>query len=98
MTHKLESDIEREFASRVHQRGGLCLKWESPGWNGAPDRILLLPEGKSAFLEFKQPGERPRPLQVKRHHQLRELGYLVYVVDNVECLDNILKEVSQSCR
>ena len=38
-----ESRIERRLASAVKTQGGLCLKFISPGWDGAPDRLTLLP-------------------------------------------------------
>lgn len=46
-----------------------------------PDRIVLLPGGKMAFVEVKALGEKPRPLQLARHQLLRRLGFKVYVLD-----------------
>ena len=51
-----ESRIERRLASAVKTQGGLCLKFISPGWDGAPDRLTLLPRGRMAFVELKAPG------------------------------------------
>ena len=70
--------------------GGLCLKFVSPGWEGAPDRICLFPSGKIFFVEVKRPGAKPRPLQVKRHEELRELGFRVYVLDSKEMIPDLL--------
>ena len=79
-----ERDIERALITAVRKTGGLCLKFVSPGWDGAPDRICLWPGGKIKFVELKKPGAKPRPLQVKRMEQLRKLGFDVAVVDSLE--------------
>jgi hypothetical protein len=58
-----------------------------------PDRIVLLPCGQCAFVEVKQKGEKPRPLQEARHGMLRRLGFKVYVLDDVEQIPHILSEM-----
>ena len=44
--------------------GGICPKLVSPGFDGMPDRMVLLPNGRIGFVEVKAPGEKPRPLQL----------------------------------
>ena len=41
-----EKYIEQQLVLEIKKRNGLCLKFVSPGWNGAPDRLVLLPDGK----------------------------------------------------
>ena len=65
----------------------------SPSLTGVPDRIVLLPRGKIGFVEVKRPGERPRPIQVKRIEELRELGFKVFVLDDEKDIDEILKKI-----
>lgn len=89
-----ERDIERRLVRAIQNLGGLCPKWVSPGWDGVPDRIVLLPEGHIAFVELKAPGEKPRPLQVRRKRQLESLGFKVYVIDSKEQIGGMLDEVS----
>ena len=71
-----EKTIEQKLTATVKQCGGICPKFTSPGFDGMPDRIVLLPHGRMAFVEVKAPGEKPRPLQEARHGMLRRLGFL----------------------
>ena len=73
--------------------GGLALKFISPGYDGVPDRIVLFPGGRIAFVEVKAPGKTLRPLQVRRKRQLESLGFKVYVLDAAEQIDEILKAI-----
>lgn len=61
----LERVIESRLRQEAKKRGGMALKFVSPGMNGVPDRIVLLPGGKVAFVELKAPGKMPRALQEK---------------------------------
>ena len=90
-----EKVIEQRLVKEVKARGGLCLKWVSPGFAGVPDRIILLPHGKIAFAEIKAPGEVPRPLQASRHRLLRRLGAKVFVIDRPEQIGGILDEMEK---
>ena len=92
----LERIIERRLRTETQKRKGLALKFVSPGIDGVPDRIVLLPGGRMAFVELKAPGKKPRPLQVRRKEQLEALGFLVYCVDGVEQIGGVLDEISAS--
>ncbi len=89
----LEKAIERNLVEAARRRGGLALKFVSPGMDGVPDRIVLLPHGKLAFVELKAPGKTLRPLQVRRKEQLEALGFSVYCVDGVKQIGGILDEI-----
>ena len=88
-----ESQIERMFVQTVKKNGGLAPKFVSPGWDGVPDRLVLLPGGHMAFVELKAPGKKLRPLQVKRKRQLEKLGFRVYVIDGQEQIGGVLDEI-----
>ena len=88
-----EKQIEQRLVKAVKARGGLCPKLVSPGTDGMPDRMVLLPDFHMGFVEVKAPGEKPRPLQQRRHEQLRELGYKVSVLDDPEQIPPILDEI-----
>lgn len=89
-----EKDIERQLAIASHRSGGLALKFTSPGMAGVPDRILLMPSGRAAFVEVKAPGKRLRPLQKKRKQQLEALGFRVFVIDLPDQIGGVLDELS----
>lgn len=88
-----EKIIEKHLADAVRQSGGLAPKFTSPGFDGMPDRIVLLPGGHIGFVEVKAPGKVPRPLQEARHRLLRQLGFRVYVLDNTSQIGGILNEI-----
>lgn len=77
----------------MKNRGGICPKFVSPGFDEMPDRLVLLPDGRMAFAEIKAPGKKPRPLQVSRHKLLRRLGYRVYVIDGTEQIGGVIDEI-----
>ena len=91
-----ESTIEKQLVKAVGQSGGLAIKLVSPGWAGAPDRLILMPGGKLAFVELKAPGQVLRPLQVRRKRQLEALGFSVYCIDSPEQIGGILSEIQSS--
>jgi len=88
-----EVTLERRLRSEIQRRGGQARKFVSPGWAGAPDRLVLMPGGRAWFVEVKRPGARPRPLQEYRAKELEALGFQVRVVSSVEELHGFLAEV-----
>ena len=88
-----EKRIERRLVRMTSQMGGMALKFVSPGCDGVPDRLVLLPGGKVGFVELKAPGKKPRPLQVRRISQIRRLGFLVFVVDGTEQITEVLRKI-----
>ena len=88
-----EKQIEQKLVKAAKDMGGLAIKFTSPGFDGMPDRLVLLPEGKIAFVEVKAPGKTMRPLQEKRKRQLETLGFLVFCIDQPEQIGGILTEI-----
>lgn len=90
---KSEKQIEQSLVKAVKNMGGYALKFVSPGFDGMPDRIVLLPHGVMAFVEVKALGKKPRPLQVSRHGLLQRLGFKVYVLDDMNQIGGILDDI-----
>ena len=89
----LENKIENKLTMMVKKAGGIAVKFVSPSLAGIPDRLVLLPDGLIAFVELKAPGKSPRPLQLSRHRLLRSLGFKVYVIDDMNQIEKMLKEL-----
>lgn len=90
-----EKQIERKLVDAVKRENGMCPKLVCPGTDGMPDRLVLLPCGQIGFVEVKAPGQKPRPLQVKRHRELAALGFPVYVLDDPEQISIILTAIQK---
>lgn len=90
----LESKIEQHLVREVQLIGGQALKLNTSK-RGMPDRIVLLPGGRTIFVELKAPGKKPRPLQIKRLRELSFLGFRVEVIDTREKVNLFIKEVVQ---
>ena len=91
-----EKQIEQKLVKAVKNISGMCPKLVSPGTDGMPDRMVLLPGCRIGFVEVKAPGQNPRPLQERRHTQLRELGFHVFVLDDAEQIPEIIAEVKEN--
>lgn len=93
-----EKHIEQKLVKAVKDKGGIAPKFTSPGFDGMPDRIILLPNGRMGFVETKAPSKKPRPLQEARHNLLRRLGFKVYVVDGMEQIGSVLDEIGEESK
>lgn len=89
-----EKVLERKLVDAVKAMGGIAPKYISPNFYGMPDRLVLIPVGRLAFVEVKRYGEHPRPLQEVRHGMLRRLGFKVYVLDHPEQIKQILEDIA----
>ena len=93
-----ERDIEAYLVKRVKELGGEVRKVKWIGRAHAPDRLVMLPECRSAFaedaetlwVELNAPGIKPRPGQLREHERMRRLGQRVEVVDSVDGVDEVL--------
>ena len=90
-----ECDVEHKLVKATCAKHGMALKFISPGTAGVPDRIVLMPHGRMAFVEVKAPGQKLRPLQLRRKKQLEKLGYRVFVLDDKAKIDEILKQIGE---
>jgi len=91
-----ENVIERKLRTEAKKFGGMAAKFVSPGLDGVPDRLVLLPGGRCGFVELKAPGKKLRPLQEKRKKQLEALGFPVYCIDGIEQIGGVLNEIQST--
>ncbi len=88
-----ESELEKEFCAAVSHAGGKAYKFISPGNAGVPDRLVVLPGGRTGFVELKQAGSRPRKLQQFRMRELERLGCYTAVVDSRESAEAVMAQL-----
>ena len=91
-----EKILERKLVSAVKMMGGICPKFISPGLDGVPDRIILLPDGHIGFAEIKTTGQKMRPLQIRRKKQFEKLGFSVFLLNGPEQIGGIIDEIRSS--
>ena len=84
---EIEKDIERKLVALVKKYGGRCEKLVNVGCKGFPDRTILLPNGKTIYVETKRPkGGRYSAMQNKWRDWLHALGCSYYRIKDVEQL------------
>ena len=91
-----EKELELMLVKEVKRRGGRAFKFISPGINGVPDRLVLLPGGSAGFVEVKAPGKKMRPNQIKRKSELEGLGFLVYCLDSPEDIGGVVDGIARN--
>lgn len=75
----LESELKRRCSKQLESWGWEVCHIIQCNKNGYPD-TLILRMGTARFLEFKQPGKHPTPLQIYRHDKLKVAGFEVKIV------------------
>lgn len=86
-----EKVIEDYLRRKVKEAGGIAYKFISPGNSGVPDRLVLLPEGRTVFVELKAAGKESTPIQLLQHKKIRALGFQVSVIDTKEKVDEFIR-------
>lgn len=90
-----EKQLEEKLVRAVKNRGGKAFKFVSPGQDGVPDRLVILPGGKIGFVEVKKPGK--GKLRKIQKHQLKKLTALsckCYVLDDPLDIQSILCDIN----
>lgn len=88
-----ESTLERKARLAVERIGGKMPKWVSPGNRGVPDRLVILPGGRTVYVEMKAPGKPLDPLQRKWRKTLTAMGHQHYKIDCEADIDRFIQEV-----
>ena len=84
-----ERDIESHLVDLAERYGWLVRKIRYIGRNGAPDRMLIDPDGNVTFVELKAPGKRAKPLQHHEHIRLTTYGQRVVTIDSIKGVEEL---------
>jgi len=60
-----------------------------------PDRILLLPNAVTIFVETKRPGKDLRSGQERAFKRLKKLGYACFMCDTKAKVDKLMLKISE---
>lgn len=91
-----EKDIEKILMTEVKKLGGRAYKWVSPGNDGVPDRIVILPNREPIFVELKTEKGRLSPLQAVQIDRLMSLGQHVEVLYGPDEVKRFLEKCKRS--
>jgi hypothetical protein len=87
-SYMLESARKKRCTRALEEWGWEVIHLIQTNKNGIPD-TLALRLGIVVFIEFKQPGKRPDPLQEYRHKKLREHGFTVLIVHDLSDIGHL---------
>lgn len=91
-----EDTVERHLMRQVKALRGMVLKLPAIWYTGIPDRLVLLPQARVAFVELKRPkGGRYEPLQPWWLKRLAKLGFTVATLHTKEAVDDFLKDLTR---
>ena len=79
-----ERKIVSEVVKFAESRGWVHRKVVYQNRAGAPDDWFFTFPERLIIIEFKRPGEVPKPHQQREIDRLRKLGFKVHVIDNIE--------------
>jgi Holliday junction resolvase len=84
----LESKIQSSIRTHLERQGWFVTKLLQTSTNGIPD-LMALRQGKVVFIEVKQPGRKPSPLQEYRIGQLRKEGFEVIIATSKKDVEQL---------
>ena len=89
----LEREIEKKLVDGVRKLGGRAYKFVSPGNDGVPDRIVVLPGISPVFVELKTETGKLSSLQNVQIKKLKDLGQDVRILYGLEDVKRFLEEM-----
>lgn len=93
-----ERDTEKRLRREIERLGGTLMKFVSPGNDGVPDRVALLPDGRIFFVELKAPAGKLSPVQKFQIAKLRKLGQTVRIVYGREGAEELLADLRREVK
>lgn len=89
---ELEASIEAYFNKTIRQFGGIPIKL-APTQKGLPDRLILMPLGRSYLVELKTYRGTRSAMQIFWHSRVADLGHEVYTIYGRTGIDDWVREV-----
>ncbi len=91
-----ERDVEKWLCNQVKKLGGHAYKFVSPGCDGVPDRIIILPGGRVYFVELKTDKGQPSLIQEWQMRFLSDLGCDVRLIRGMDEARVFIEEVQDA--
>lgn len=92
----IEKRLEARLKNEIKKMGGKCIKMTPQGENGFPDRLILMPGGKTYLAELKSGAKGVvSPIQQHQIRQLKYLGYDARIISTREALDSFLEAIEK---
>ena len=89
----LESETEKWTKKKVIEMGGLFFKFVSPGNDGVPDRIAILPGGRIILVEMKTEKGKTSPVQERQIGRIRGCGCDCRVIHGRKEAEEFIDEI-----
>lgn len=93
-----ESTIESKLRDGVKRLGGRAYKFVSPGNDGVPDRLVVMPGRMPIFVELKTESGRLSPLQKVQIDRLKKLGQDVRVLYGMKEVEGFLQQIKEGLK
>lgn len=93
-----ESTIESKLRDGVKRLGGRAYKFVSPGNDGVPDRIVVMPGRMPIFVELKTESGRLSLLQKVQIDRLKKLGQDVRVLYGMKEVEGFLQQIKEELK
>lgn len=85
----MEKHIQSAIRDKMRSKGWLVIKLVVTSMFGIPD-LLCIRAGQFVFIEVKQPGKKPTPLQKTIHERLVSHGAKVLTAVSVADIEHLL--------
>nr|DAR63590.1 MAG TPA: Nuclease [Caudoviricetes sp.]DAR90216.1 MAG TPA: Nuclease [Caudoviricetes sp.] len=93
----MEKELERWLGQELKKLGCIYMKFVSPGNDGVPDRIVVLPGGDVVFVELKSETGRLSHTQAFQIARLRQRGAKVLLVSTKVEAQELLVLAEMKC-
>lgn len=91
LTSPSEKYLEGKLRKEIKKRHGLALKFTSPGTDGVPDRLIIMPGDKLYLVEMKCPEGEISPIQQAMQGLIKIIGTPVHNIFDESELSKFLE-------